>query len=184
LRRSGSSVRPSHRRASSSSAGGKARGDHAVTAMSRARSSTAPALATVAGLSVLARGERRCGLNRPACRGERNACAPRQASLGMARHGPGGRRRAAAQTPQWREAVRATGMCGCGAWHRPRAWVRHPYPATVFAARASDRRSVSCLDAHAFGTVRRQADWPCTSSHAHGVPAHSRVKHFSLAPFD
>jgi hypothetical protein len=53
---SGSSVRPSHGHASSSSAGGKARGDRAVTAISRGRSSTAAAMATAAGARVLARG--------------------------------------------------------------------------------------------------------------------------------
>jgi hypothetical protein len=53
---SGSSVRPSHRRASSSSAGGKARGDRVVTTISRARSSTAATMATAAGARVLARG--------------------------------------------------------------------------------------------------------------------------------
>jgi hypothetical protein len=56
LRRSGSSVRPSHGRASSSSAGGKARGARAVTAISRERSSTAAAMVTAAGARVLAWG--------------------------------------------------------------------------------------------------------------------------------
>jgi hypothetical protein len=53
---SGSSVRPSHGHASSSSAGGKARGDRVVTAISRARSSTVATMATAAGTRVLARG--------------------------------------------------------------------------------------------------------------------------------
>jgi hypothetical protein len=56
FRRAGHSVRPSHGRASSSSARGKSRGDQAVTAISRARSSTAVAMATAAGARVLARG--------------------------------------------------------------------------------------------------------------------------------
>jgi hypothetical protein len=35
-----------------------------------------------------------------------------------------------------------------------------------------------------YGAVRRQADRPCTTSRALGVPARPSVKHFSLAPFD
>jgi hypothetical protein len=31
-------------------------------------------------------------------------------------------------TGQWREAVRAAGVCGRGAWHRPRAWHVSPLP--------------------------------------------------------
>jgi hypothetical protein len=72
------------------------------------------------------------------------------------------------------------GRCASSTWHRP----GDPHAScTGTRTRRSTHRAQACLGVRV-RRVRWQADRPCTTSRARGVPARSGVKHFSLAPFD
>jgi hypothetical protein len=74
-----------------------------------------------------------------------------------ARHGWWGQRRRAATPWPMAGGGAPASVWELDAWHRPRLGARHPYIATVPAARASDRRSVRGLSVHAYGGWGRRA---------------------------